>query len=111
MWLLCTTVTLFIICDPASDLHLQPALVCVLLVYGVFLHNASNFQSNLDNPRDISQELLGILQSPQQVTFLQLYVTSPHIHFQMPFKHPVSGTSVTSGLSQHAHERQCTLGL
>lgn len=66
-------------------------------LYSIFgIHEATNFESSLDNvPRDIDREPLGILQSPCQLTFLQLYATSPHAHLQMPFKYPVRNAIVT----------------
>lgn len=49
------------------------------------IHEATNFQSNLDNlAMDIRQELLDVLVCPSQVTVLQLYVDSPHVLLQMP---------------------------
>lgn len=63
------------------------------------IHEAVNFQSNLDGrAMDISSELRHILRPPK-VNFLQLYVMSPHLHIQSPFRHPVSGVIVTCGLS------------
>ncbi|MGL5596829.1 MAG: hypothetical protein ACRDDA_01630 [Aeromonas sp.] len=59
------------------------------------IHEAVNYQSNLDGRAiDISSKLHCILR-PTQVNFLQLYVNSPHLHIQTPFKHPVSGVIVT----------------
>lgn len=43
-----------------------------------------------------------------KITFLQLYVDSPHAHLAMPFEHPVSGAIVTCGLS-HPKYRQALI--
>ncbi|KAL7372735.1 hypothetical protein ABVT39_021596 [Epinephelus coioides] len=53
------------------------------------IHEATNYQSNLDNqPMDVSRELLSVLKLYGKLTFFQLYADSPHAHIQMPFKHP-----------------------
>jgi len=62
------------------------------------IHEAVNFQTVLDiSPIRISRALDLTIKYP--VLFIQLYVDSPHIHVKSPFKHPVSGTIVTCGLS------------
>ena len=43
---------------------------------------------------DVSDDLMGVLAKEGKVTFLQLYVDSPHAYVNMPFKHPVSGAIV-----------------
>ena len=64
------------------------------------MHEATNFQTNLDHlPIDVAKPLLAVLSKHGKLNFLQLYVDSPHCHLQMPFKHPVSGAIVTCGLS------------
>ena len=56
------------------------------------MHETTNFQSNLDNSgMDVSKELLDVLTEHGKITFLQLYVDSPHTHLSMPYKHPVWG--------------------
>ena len=39
-----------------------------------------------------------------KITFVQLYVDSPHTHYTQPFKHPVSGALVTCNLSHPNHQ-------
>lgn len=64
------------------------------------MHEATNYQTDLDHlPLTLSDSLLRVLKDDGRLTFLQLYVDSPHVHLKMPFKHPVSGTIVTCGLS------------
>lgn len=72
------------------------------------IHEAVNFQSNFNNvPMDVGQQLMPVMSRDGKVTFLQLYVDSPHAHSQMPFKHPVSGVLVTCGLSHPNYHRSC----
>lgn len=64
------------------------------------MHEATNFQTNLDHTGlDVTEELRGVLGTQGKLTFLQLYADSPHAYVQMPFKHPVTGAIVTCGLS------------
>ncbi|MEQ2213391.1 hypothetical protein XENOCAPTIV_014393, partial [Xenoophorus captivus] len=64
------------------------------------MHEATNYQSNLDHlPVQVSDTLLEVLGKEGKLTFLQLYVDSPHVHVKMPYKHPVSGAIVTCRLS------------
>lgn len=70
------------------------------------MHEAVNFQTNQDSrPLDVSRTLLRLC-VPAAITFLQLYVDSPHIRVKMPFKHPISGTIVTK-TSEGLHGRPC----
>lgn len=63
------------------------------------MHEAVNFQSNLDSRKiDFDRELRQLC-ATGKISFLQLYADSPHIHVKSPFKHPVSGTIVTAGLA------------
>lgn len=63
------------------------------------MHETANFQTELDNrAMQISPDLRAVC-LPDNITFLQLYVDSPHVHANMPFKHPVSGIVTTCGLS------------
>lgn len=72
------------------------------------MHEATNFQTNLDNTGlDVSDELLDVLAEHGKLTFLQLYADSPHTHLNTPFKHPVSEAIVTCGLS---HPKYHTYG-
>ena len=64
------------------------------------MHETCNFQSNLNTLRtDVGQAIMRVLSKTGEVTFLQLYADAPHIHYNQPFKHPVSGVLVTCGLS------------
>ena len=64
------------------------------------MHETCNFQSNLNTLRtDVGQAIMRLLSKTGEVTFLQLYADVPHIHYNQPFKHPVSGVLVTCGLS------------
>lgn len=62
------------------------------------IHEAVNFQTVLDNSTIRLSKALD-LTIAYSVLFIQLYVDSPHINVKSPFKHPVSGTIVTCGLS------------
>lgn len=92
--------------DPGVSLHFAwiglEAIVGRMGALSLRIHEACNLQSNLDTlPQDIGEELMAILQFPGQVSFLQLYVTSPHAHLQMAFKHPFSGAIMNCGLRPH----------
>ena len=64
------------------------------------MHETCNFQSNLNTLRtDVGQAIKCVLSKTGEVAFLQLYADAPHIHYNQPFKHPVSGGLVTCGLS------------
>ncbi|KAL7372992.1 hypothetical protein ABVT39_025373 [Epinephelus coioides] len=64
------------------------------------MHECCNFQSNLNRlPMDVCPSLLQVFGRRGKVRFVQLYVDSPHHHFQQPFKHPVSGALATCNLS------------
>lgn len=65
------------------------------------MHEAVNFQSNLDNKgMDVKQSLLSLF-CANKLNFIQLYVVSPLVHLQMPHKHPVSGVIAMCGLAHH----------
>ncbi len=53
---------------------------------------------------DVSRDLLEVFSRKGTVTFIQLYVDSPHHHYMQPFKHPVSGVLVTCNLSHPNHQ-------
>ncbi|CAL8239964.1 unnamed protein product [Gadus morhua 'NCC'] len=64
------------------------------------MHETCNFQSNLNTLRtDMGQAIMRVLSKTGEVTFLQLYADAPHIHYNQPFKHPISGVLVNCGLS------------
>lgn len=70
------------------------------------IHEATNYQTDLDHlPHSLSPTLLDALGVEGKLTFLQLYVDSPHVHLQMPYKHPVSGTLVTCRMSHPQFQR------
>ncbi|CAL8275570.1 unnamed protein product [Arctogadus glacialis] len=64
------------------------------------MHEMCNFQSNLNTLRtDVGQAIKCVLSKTGEVAFLQLYADAPHIHYNQPFKYPVSGVLVTCGFS------------
>ncbi|TNN39522.1 hypothetical protein EYF80_050298 [Liparis tanakae] len=63
------------------------------------IHETVNFQTVLDNHANRLSRALKVTVMDFPVLFVQLYVDSPHIHVKSPFKHPVTGTIVTCGLS------------
>lgn len=64
------------------------------------IHEATNYQTDLDHrPLSLQQTLLDVLGAEGTLNFLQLYVDSPHVHIQMPYRHPVSGTLATCRIS------------
>lgn len=69
------------------------------------MHEACNFQSNLDTlSMDLSQDITNTLSPSGLITFVQLYADTPHFHYRQPFKHPVSGALVTCRLSHPNHQ-------
>ncbi|KAK6165028.1 hypothetical protein SNE40_017417 [Patella caerulea] len=66
------------------------------------IREAANFQSNLDaRAMDISANLLNIAKYPENMTFIQLYADTPHLHTDLSFPNPVSGSIATCGLLHH----------
>lgn len=71
---------------------------CIYTVLGI--HEATNFQTDLDRRKiNAERRLLNVFENEGWLNFFQLYVDSPHVHIKVPFKHPVTGALVTSGLS------------
>ncbi|XP_073320861.1 uncharacterized protein [Pagrus major] len=55
------------------------------------MHETCNLQPNLNTlSMDVGQAIMSVLSKTDTVTFLQLYVDAPHIHYNQPFKHPVT---------------------
>ncbi|KAL7387991.1 hypothetical protein ABVT39_004956 [Epinephelus coioides] len=63
------------------------------------MHEAINFQSNLNGKSLDFARQLQTLCVPGTITVLQLYADSPHMHLKCTSMHPVSGTIITAGLS------------
>ncbi|MEQ2166835.1 hypothetical protein GOODEAATRI_032375, partial [Goodea atripinnis] len=70
------------------------------------MHEAANYHTDLKHSAlNVSSALKEVFTKEGQVTFLQMYVDSPHVHLNMPFKHPVSGAVVTCRLSHHQFQK------
>lgn len=67
------------------------------------IHKATNFQTDLDH--HCIQLHLSLTDVLVKLNLLRLHVDSPHVHIQIPYKHPVSGAIVACQLNHSQFQK------